>query len=1156
MKRIVDRMGKAATKQSTSVQPFAGGILNKYKTGAGRKTFEGVAMSHVLKKEPNITQHTMHIQVVAPKAAVPNVSNNKKVPPIPERKHERVIIRERVTVEREKIVFRDVTHIIKEQRTVREIAIAQPAGGQETNAEAIQKTGILKQLSQVIESSKPTNTVKHDLSKRIIPQASLTPTQPLKAKQQADNYKWLQAKLQPGIVIQSIRKIEELRKPLVKERIQLMPALKQTNEKEVSKINSPLPLINARRAVISPEQHPAQGELTSKDIFNTIRKQEQTEAKKQEQRETERRGAAAQREAEKRAKAVKQEQRETESRGAAASRMQREAEKRAEAVKQEQRETESRGAAASRMQREAEKRAEAAGHERVEATSYTLRTHVNKQDNDGLTQAELARGNKQQPLEHRVNQKHLHEEAETLQAAATNKDKADIETNKDKADIETNVAVRKSNVSEALVTPYAKAAFSQPIIKLTARSLTEPSRKRLQTLVLQRKPQQLLDELNEQSSRSAIVAKRLIHRTNRLQLEQLRAGDNESIDNLNNNSTIHSVVPSNRKEIKAYPVNRSSGAISSMEMNETKRNYGAFTINSAQPGIQAGLSQRNLTTKGSTHTLLKTAGINNRYFAARPMQMVLRRFDLRQPAQRPETLLNEVDSEEAKASGMKRPAAQLNQRNKAKSDHYSEGIQSSQSRRAILHKRPSTPATQVITLGANITQNASSSASTIQIHATVKTEHLSKLAEGQTSELAVTMIDSKPVMVRGQLIARAASDKRPLLRNGVLLSHKRQYTSANADMYAMSTGFVRQNSLLGKRKAAAWPHSFSPLKANAIGESPAPFARRIVHRFAAEWLPSQTLNSSPHEVDESKQASASMSRKTTEQVSANTPKRYAAEPKPVASSLIQRQVRKGNRPSLDTAVNRDGVKPLNHKADEATQTLSKRLNGIAKVNDEVKASASMRAIPTLSVQRKLEAAGLKQQEQSLKYAEVSKREARANPVQRPALISSFLNSGSRAGVHQLRTVQRHSGYTTLAAKALVKKKPVFEPLTTVVQAGVEANPPVHTGSAAGDQVRLSYTAAARNRNIAGKAVSSGVEASSSSFGDRDAMPTLSHHKPSQSSVQEPPREVKVEAPRELDPEKLQKMIMKMPQLHPEAIADQVYKALERKMKLEQRRRGF
>lgn len=66
---------------------------------------------------------------------------------------------------------------------------------------------------------------------------------------------------------------------------------------------------------------------------------------------------------------------------------------------------------------------------------------------------------------------------------------------------------------------------------------------------------------------------------------------------------------------------------------------------------------------------------------------------------------------------------------------------------------------------------------------------------------------------------------------------------------------------------------------------------------------------------------------------------------------------------------------------------------------------------------------------------------------------------------------------------------------------------------------------------------------------------LTHRTPPAAPA-EPPRQVQVEAPRELEPEKLQRMIMKMPQLNPEAIADRVYKALERKMKLEQRRNGF
>ncbi|WP_042163913.1 hypothetical protein [Paenibacillus gorillae] len=69
------------------------------------------------------------------------------------------------------------------------------------------------------------------------------------------------------------------------------------------------------------------------------------------------------------------------------------------------------------------------------------------------------------------------------------------------------------------------------------------------------------------------------------------------------------------------------------------------------------------------------------------------------------------------------------------------------------------------------------------------------------------------------------------------------------------------------------------------------------------------------------------------------------------------------------------------------------------------------------------------------------------------------------------------------------------------------------------------------------------------------LPALSHPK-AKVTAKEPERIVQVDAPKELDPEKLQKIIMQMPQLNPEAIADKVYLALERKMKLEQRRRGI
>jgi hypothetical protein len=79
----------------------------------------------------------------------------------------------------------------------------------------------------------------------------------------------------------------------------------------------------------------------------------------------------------------------------------------------------------------------------------------------------------------------------------------------------------------------------------------------------------------------------------------------------------------------------------------------------------------------------------------------------------------------------------------------------------------------------------------------------------------------------------------------------------------------------------------------------------------------------------------------------------------------------------------------------------------------------------------------------------------------------------------------------------------------------------------------------------------------SELSGRTAMPNLSYSRTKQAPpAQEAAPQVKVEAPRELDPVQLEKMIMKLPQLHPDTIADQVYKALERKMKLEQRRRGY
>ncbi|OME84006.1 hypothetical protein BK120_12905 [Paenibacillus sp. FSL A5-0031] len=1243
MKRILDRMGKAATKQSTSVQPFAGGILNKYKTGTGRKTFERLALSHVIKNEPTITQQTLHVQVVAPKAAAPNVGNNKKALPSPERKPERIMTRERVTVERETIVFRDVTHIIKELRTIREIAIAQPVQGKETNDGALHKTGISKQLDEIVNSSIITNRVKHDHSKRIIPHVSQMPTQPLKAEQRADYYKWLQAKLQPGIVIQSLRKLDNLNKPLAKDRAQLKSNLKQANDSGASLSKAPLQLTNARRAVVSQEQREAekQSAAAGKVLSEAGKraeavKLEQREAEKRsaaagkvlseagkraealklEQREADKRSAAAgkvmseagmraeavkleqreaekqsgaagkvmseagkraeaekleQREAEKqsaaagkvlseagkRAEAEKLEQREAEKQSAAASKVMSEAGKRAEAEKLEQREAEKQSAAAGKVMSEAGKRAEAVKLEQLETATHTFRTLSSRQDDDVLPQEDRAKGKKQLELKHRNHPKHISEQTEMSQEAAPNGKEADVQS---------NVSAKKKNQPNRLAMPNAEseteAAAIHSSIKVTASKITDVNRNRLQLLVLQRKPQ-LLNELTERSSQSAIAAKRLIHRADRSQSDQPREADNDSTVNLNNSSMIIPVVPSHKKEIKATADGISSN-VSSRKRNETKPSNAATSIHvahaaqathAAKAGISAVGSQRFIPSRTFSNALAEAARIRNRNMASRPAPMVLRRFEQRQPAQSAESVLRQDASKASEATALKKPSTQLNYKHKAATDHNPEGIIRAQSRRAILHKRTIVPESQTLSHDANFIQGASATAS--RTDASARAENLSKMAELKPSKEAGLNTGLAPVTVRGQLIARAANNKKTLLKNGASLSHKRRMIAAN---HEASISAILQNAIQGKRKGTTMISPFSPANTGAKVDSASPLVGRTVHRFAAEWLPSEAIKTSAYGVENNniRQASTSLVRRLAEQqTSPNTKPSTSAEAKqkPVESRLVQRQVRKNSSTSVNKIEKTYGAESLNDVASKASQPLSNRFEMSAEASESAKAFASMRAYPTLSVHKQTESGDMKLAAPALPIGERNNRSAQTNPVHLQTVMSSFLNSGSRAGVTPFRTIQRHSGFANLAAKASKENKPMLSGLTSVVQAGFEPSS-VQSSSAIGDQVRLSYTAAARHRNTAGQAAPSGAETNAASFGERGEMPTLSHHKPSGPAAQEPPRQVKVEAPRELDPVQLQKMIMKMPQLHPEAIADQVYKALERKMKLEQRRRGF
>ncbi|QNK59817.1 hypothetical protein [Paenibacillus sp. PAMC21692] len=100
-----------------------------------------------------------------------------------------------------------------------------------------------------------------------------------------------------------------------------------------------------------------------------------------------------------------------------------------------------------------------------------------------------------------------------------------------------------------------------------------------------------------------------------------------------------------------------------------------------------------------------------------------------------------------------------------------------------------------------------------------------------------------------------------------------------------------------------------------------------------------------------------------------------------------------------------------------------------------------------------------------------------------------------------------------------------------------------------------FSSLAYNRSALNDA---GLESEQPAFGAsaHNGSPLGLTHRSAPQQPAEASRQIKVDAPRELEPEKLQRMIMKLPQLNPEAIADRVYKALERKMKLEQRRNGY
>ncbi|MGO4610723.1 hypothetical protein AB4142_30790, partial [Variovorax sp. 2RAF20] len=84
-------------------------------------------------------------------------------------------------------------------------------------------------------------------------------------------------------------------------------------------------------------------------------------------------------------------------------------------------------------------------------------------------------------------------------------------------------------------------------------------------------------------------------------------------------------------------------------------------------------------------------------------------------------------------------------------------------------------------------------------------------------------------------------------------------TAAN---HEASISATLQNAIQGKRKGTTMPSPFPYANAGAKVDSASPLVGRTVHRFAAEWLPSEAIKTSANGVENNniRQASTSLVR--------------------------------------------------------------------------------------------------------------------------------------------------------------------------------------------------------------------------------------------------------------------------------------------------------
>ncbi|MDQ0061124.1 cell envelope integrity protein TolA [Paenibacillus harenae] len=1060
MKRTTNR-DNVTKQQPTSVQSFAGGILNKYKPKQGKGQFGGLSLSHKKNSlgEPSVVQQRVHVQVIAPKDTLKQPKAKKDEASNAKPIIERVIEREKVMIEKQTVVYRDVQRIIKEHRTVREIAVTQPAviqQGQERMGHnkadtAATYAGSSGRAKSMTTTSNKTETVPFTQLGKIAepPEVAAHERRPQAG---TDFHKWLQARSNDSITIQSARRLDSLQKPLARERLKLKSSTLNYRERRQA---PPLQLTNARSGRLRSldiRQSAAEGGRSTRGVVNTeqaMKAATSVRAKQAQQAEAK---------TAERAKQAEQAEAKTAERAKQAQRAEANSAERAKQAEQAEAKTVERA-----------KQAEQAEAKTAERVKQAQRAEANSAER--AKQAEQAEAKTAE----RVKQA---EQAEAKTA----------ERVKQAQQAEAKTAERAKQKEQAEVDEVKSSASASAVKgKLSLKGKPVPAA-RLEHL----SPKSGADEVGQASGPATKPT------------SAMPGIDSEAI-----RSASKAIAPEPRSE-------RASGQLTLM----TSRGEMSVTYNQL-PGQLRLLKQHATWFEAKPQAIaaqLKPGLPIGQAIAAK--RLVHREGDLKSVAGE----RAELKKGSAKESERRRPVHGANE----------------QQITVMTSKQASTAKpTSGLPIGAgNIDSNVRQRRKT-----TKPTNSLTQLISARARRHSTEQFPS-PSRAKGTVMKDGAAlqgNVRLVLRHSLGRQTVPTGTYRQAEGNTLTSQGV-QNTSSAQQTAANATNEAVQRRATAAGISGRKQAQQQAERIHQSPKASPSLAATIHRrLAGSQPAQASLPINAQRKYSAATEKKPQGNVTPgVSAAVAQRtSVQAGSYISSVLAspaaelVGRRSAQTMNdneaHAASKQGQIGQTKSGSPALQPTTTGAIAAVRASTTHRLIRSIQ--------------------QRTTPQ-----TSRGITSANRAG----HTSQRVGSKIVPLSLQAASKRSAEQP------AGLKAGKPLHqaaqkhesTPASSPSPLRLRFAARPARSDAATSSLTKGAAASQGPYSAASAMPQLAHHQRKQAAQKEPERHVQVEAPKELDPDKLQKMIMKIPQLRPEAIADQVYKALERKMKLEQRRRGY